>query len=43
MYVYVWMYEEYESQSWILGDRLIVKGGEQPLVAGLFADDTVVG
>ncbi len=36
------MYKRNESQRWDLGARLNVRGGEQPLVAGLYADDSVL-
>ncbi len=39
-YLYGWIYKRNESQSRDLGARLNVRGVEQPLVAGLYADDT---
>ncbi len=36
------MYKRNESKSTDLGARLNVRGVEQPLVAGLYADDTVL-
>ncbi len=37
-----WVYKRNESQSADLGARLNVRGVEQPLMAGLYADDTVL-
>ncbi len=42
-YLYELMYKRYESQSMgFRSARLIVRGVEQPVVAGLYADDTVL-
>ncbi len=41
-YLYGWVYKRNEVRVWDLGARLNVRDLEQALVAGLYADDTVL-